>query len=73
MFDVEYERFYWSFTFEDIVPDPTLFAALEAHVAQWQLDHPEYVVQWTTVQTDVIRYPKNDVPYAEVIWYAEAV
>lgn len=68
-----YERFYYSFNFSDTTPDLTLFASLEAHVIQWQTDHPEYVVQWNSIQPDIIRYPATGQPYAEIIWYAEPV
>ena len=65
------ERFYYSVSFADTESDIVMIAALFQHVADWTLAHPEYALQTTTIQYDIVRAPFRGGPYAEIIWYAE--
>lgn len=68
-----YQRFSYRTTITDTTDDTTLVASLFSYLLTWVADHPEYVLQPTTVQYDIVRYPQSGAEYAEIIWYVEAV
>ena len=65
------ERFYYSESFPDTESDIVVIAALFAHVATWESSNPQYALQTTTIQYDIVRAPFRGGPYGEIIWYAE--
>lgn len=68
-----YQRFSYSTPIVDATDDITLMAELFAYLQAWVAGNPSYVLQPTTVQYDIVRYPRAGGEYAEIIWYAEAV
>lgn len=67
------EPFSYTVTIADTTPDVTVVTQLFQHLTDWVAAHPEYRLQSTTIQYDVVRYPRSGGAYGEIIWYAEEV